>query len=238
MKLLVCVKYSADPSNTSGAYCTNPFDLFAMEMAARIKDCTGTQIYALTHGDIPSETALRDCLAAGADRAYRIDDEGDTARLFARIISEYEQRTEPFSAIFCGIQSIDGGSRYVGPALAELLQRPLIPNAIDAWIETDGIHIVQEGAFENCEWRTSTPCIISVTKPLFAPRYPTIRSRMAANRASIPLLHSTASQEVRTQAPSFTYHTLLPKPMCTFLSGTPIAVCTKLIQLWHQQDIF
>lgn len=237
MKLLVCVKYSADPSDTSGAYCTNPFDLFAMEMAARIKDCTGAQIYALTHGDIPSETALRDCLAIGADRAYRIDSEGDTARLLAHIISAHEQRTEPFSAIFCGIQSIDSGSRYMGPALAELLQRPLISDAIDAWIESDGIHIVQEGESENCEWRTSTPCIISATKPLFTPRYPTICSRMTANRVQIPLLHSTASQSICMYPPHFAYHTLPQKPICTILSGTPITACSKLIQLLYQQDI-
>lgn len=169
-----------------------------MEMAARIKDLTGAQILALTHDDALAETALRDCLAVGADQVYRICSKGDTARLLAQTIPELEQQTGSFSAVFCGIQSIDGGARYVGPALAELLRRPLIPNAIDAWSEADGIHVIQEGERHNSELRTSAPCIISVTKPLFAPGYPTIRSRMAANRAEISLLHPAASPTEKT----------------------------------------
>ena len=34
------------------------------------------------------------------------------------------------------------------------------------------------------------PCLITVTKPAFEPRYPTIRKKMAANRAVIPTLTS------------------------------------------------
>ena len=32
------------------------------------------------------------------------------------------------------------------------------------------------------------PCVITVTKPSWDPRYPTIKSKMAANRAQIPTL--------------------------------------------------
>lgn len=34
------------------------------------------------------------------------------------------------------------------------------------------------------------PCLITVTKPAFEPRYPNIRKKMAANRAEIPVLTS------------------------------------------------
>ena len=34
-------------------------------------------------------------------------------------------------------------------------------------------------------WQLSFPCVITVTKPSFNPRYPTIKSQMAANRAVI-----------------------------------------------------
>ncbi len=33
-----------------------------------------------------------------------------------------------------------------------------------------------------------TPCVITYTKPSFDPRYPTIKRKMAANRAEIPTL--------------------------------------------------
>jgi len=33
-----------------------------------------------------------------------------------------------------------------------------------------------------------TPCVITVTKPSWDPRYPSIKSKMAANRAEIPTI--------------------------------------------------
>lgn len=81
------------------------------------------------------------------------------------------------------------------------------------------------------------PCIISVTKPLFAPRYPTIRSRMAANRAEISLLHPAASPTENRQENIFTYTALPVKEACSFLSGTPVETCNKLLQEWAQQSI-
>jgi electron transfer flavoprotein alpha/beta subunit len=52
------VKYAADPTKPEEAYCTNPFDIFAMEMATRVKDVCGARIIELTIGEAAAVSAL------------------------------------------------------------------------------------------------------------------------------------------------------------------------------------
>ena len=87
MNLLVCVKQVPDTAeiridpktNTlirSGVpSIVNPFDSYAMEMAARLKDAVpGSRIVVLSMGPEQAKTALKQCLAVGADKAYLISD--------------------------------------------------------------------------------------------------------------------------------------------------------------------
>ena len=49
----------------------NPFDAYALELAARIKDKEpGTKITLVSMGPPQAENALRECLAVGGDKAY------------------------------------------------------------------------------------------------------------------------------------------------------------------------
>ena len=42
------------------------------------------------------------------------------------------------------------------------------------------------------------PCVVTFTKPAWDPRYPTIKRKMAANRAEIPTLGEDAFPEIDT----------------------------------------
>ena len=53
---------------------TNPFDLFALEAALRIKDQYGGHITVLSMGIPSAETHLRDAIAMGADEAVLLSD--------------------------------------------------------------------------------------------------------------------------------------------------------------------
>ena len=51
----------------------NPFDAYALELAARIKDKEpGTKITLVSMGPPQAENALRECLAVGGDKAYLV----------------------------------------------------------------------------------------------------------------------------------------------------------------------
>ena len=138
MNILVCIKQVPDTTEIKIDPVTNtliragvpsivnPFDAYALEIAARIKDVTPeTKIILLSMGPKQAEAALKECLAVGGDKAYLVSD-----RAF-------------------------GGADTLATSYT-------LKTAIDK-IET-------------------------VTKPSFSPRYPTIKSKMAANRATINTL--------------------------------------------------
>lgn len=76
----------------------------------------------------------------------------------------------------------------VGPEIAEHIGLPQVTYAIEAEAEEDRLVIKKEveAGFEKVA--VSYPCLITVTKPSFDPRFPTIKSKMAAKKAEINVL--------------------------------------------------
>src|SRR5438093_12880651 len=63
-----------DESNLT--YALNDYDRYALEEVLRLKDASKvTEVVALTVGPERAASALRTCLATGADRALHIKDE-------------------------------------------------------------------------------------------------------------------------------------------------------------------
>lgn len=125
----------------------NHYDMYALEAAARIRDeHPDTVIYVLSMGPEGAESALRECLAAAADRAYLAcgrefagSDTMATSRVLAESIRFIGQSNNiAFDAIFCGRQAIDGDTAQVGPELAELLGLPQVTSAVSAELVSKG----------------------------------------------------------------------------------------------------
>lgn len=122
----------------------NPFDGYALEAAARIKDKNpDTKIIAVSMGLPKAAEALRECIAIAADQAYLISDRsfgGSDTLATSYIISEAIKKIETLEGsidlIFCGKQAIDGDTAQVGPEIAEYLNLPQVTYALEA--ETDG----------------------------------------------------------------------------------------------------
>lgn len=93
-----------------------------------------------------------------------------------------------FAIIFCGKQAIDGDTAQVGPEIAEHLGLPQVTYAVETEAEEDRLVIKKEvdSGFEKVA--VSYPCLITVTKPSFDPRFPSIKSKMAARKAEITVL--------------------------------------------------
>lgn len=208
MNVLVCVKQVPDTTEIKIDPVTNtliragvpsivnPFDGYALEAAARLKDKDpDTKIVVLSMGPEQAKAALKECLAIAADKAYLVSDRafgGSDTLATSYIISQTLQRLEElegkFDAVFCGKQAIDGDTAQVGPELAEHLNYPQVTYALEAEADGDVLRIkkeVEEGA-ELIAVRT--PCVVTFTKPAWDPRYPTVKRKMAANRADIPTL--------------------------------------------------
>ena len=128
MKMLVCIKQVPDTTeiridpvkNTlirdGVPSIVNPFDAYALEIAARIKDTDpSAEIVVLSMGPEQAKVALKECLAVGGNKAYLVTDRcfggSDTlatSYILSSAIKNLEATEGKFDIIFCGKQAIDG----------------------------------------------------------------------------------------------------------------------------------
>lgn len=216
MNICVCVKQVPDTTEIKIDPVTNtlirngvpsivnPFDGYALEAAARIKDKhPDTRIIVLSMGPEQAKNALKECLGIAADKAYLISgrafggsDTLATSYILSCAIKKVAELEGGFDAIFCGKQAIDGDTAQVGPEIAEHLGLPQVTYALEAELTDDGLTILKECEDANQKIAVSLPCLVTFTKPSFDPRYPTIKRKLAANRAEIPVLGEDAFPDI------------------------------------------
>ena len=211
MNILVCVKQVPDTTEIKIDPVTNtlirngvpsivnPFDGYALEAAARIKDKhPDTRIIVLSMGPEQAKNALKECLGIG-DGMTKLKDGSDTlatSYILSCAIKKVAELEGGFDAIFCGKQAIDGDTAQVGPEIAEHLGLPQVTYALEAELTDDGLTILKECEDANQKIAVSLPCLVTFTKPSFDPRYPTIKRKLAANRAEIPVLGEDAFPDI------------------------------------------
>ena len=210
MKILVCVKQVPNTNQikidvAKGTIVRYPeeavlnlLDGFTMELAARMKDKNpGTEIVLLSMGPESAVKALKDCLAVGGDRAYLLCDDilrgADTfatTRALAAAIRRIEQTEEgTFDLVFCSKNATDGDSAQVGPQLAEQLDFAQVTYVTEADLEDEGTLMVQRQTEDGYEkLRVTLPAVLAVTKTPYEPRFPTVKGKLAATRAKVPVL--------------------------------------------------
>ena len=208
MNILVCVKQVPDTTvikidpvtNTlirdGVPAIVNPYDAFALEAAARIKDRDpDAKIVVLSMGPEQAKAALKECLSIAADKAYLVSDRAfggsdtlATSYILSETIRKVEELEGRFDAIFCGKQAIDGDTAQVGPEIAEHLGYPQVTYGLEAAVEGELVKVKKETEDGAQIIGIETPCVLTFTKPSFDPRYPTIKRKMAANKANIPVL--------------------------------------------------
>jgi electron transfer flavoprotein beta subunit len=174
----------------------NPFDGYALEAAARIKDKNPeTKIVALSMGPEQAKAALKECLAIAADKAYLVSgrsfggsDTLATSYILSKAIQKVEGIEGKFDAIFCGKQAIDGDTAQVGPEIAEYLDYPQVTYSLEAEVDGDTLKVKKEVEDGVVIIGIKMPCVATFTKPAWEPRYPTIKRKMTASKAEIPVL--------------------------------------------------
>ena len=213
MEIVVCIKQVPDTTEIKIDPVTNtliragvpsivnPFDAYALELAVQYKEkyAPDAKITVLSMGPEQAKAALKECLSVGADEAYLVSDRafgGSDTLATGYIISTTLKKLcemkgiEKFDIIFCGKQAIDGDTAQVGPQTAEYMDLPQVTYAVDMEeCTTAGAVRVKkecEDGFRVIEM--NMPCVITVTKPKFEPRYATIKSKMAANKKQIPTI--------------------------------------------------
>lgn len=144
MHIVVCIKQVPDSSQIRVHPVTNtimrqgvpaivnPYDLFALEEALRVKDAYGGHVTVLCMGPPQAEAALRKAISFGADdavlvtdRAFAGSDTLATSFALAAAIGQIN-RNMAVDLVFCGKQTIDGDTAQVGPGIAKRLGMELL----------------------------------------------------------------------------------------------------------------
>jgi electron transfer flavoprotein beta subunit len=136
MDIIVCIKQVIagdqvrfDPQthsvvSSAEASRINPFDLFALDMAVRLKKEYSGSLTAVTMGPKISEEVLWEALALGADRAVLLSDPrfaaSDTLAT-SYVLGMGIRKIGRFDLILCGMRTADSDTGQVGPQLAEEL---------------------------------------------------------------------------------------------------------------------
>lgn len=208
MNILVCVKQVPDTTEIKIDPVTNtlirdgvpsivnPYDADALEAAARIKDKNPKcKIVVLSMGPAQAKVALKKCLSIAADKAYLVSDRAfagsdtlATSYILAKTIEKIEQSEGKFDVILCGKQAIDGDTAQVGPEIAEHMNYPQITCGLEFCEDGEWLKVCREGEDGNHIVGIKPPCVITITKPAFVPRYPTIKRILVANKAEIPTI--------------------------------------------------
>lgn len=140
MHIVVCIKQVPDSAQIRVHPVTNtimrqgvptiinPYDLFALEEALRLRDRFGGEVTVLTMGPPMAEDSLRKALTFGADRAVLLTDRyfagSDTLATSYALAAALEKIGEEFGKppiVFTGKQTIDGDTAQVGPGIAKRL---------------------------------------------------------------------------------------------------------------------
>lgn len=169
----------------------NPFDMYAIEEAVRLKERIGGKVTVITMGPPQAESALREAVAMGIDDAVLICDRalaGSDTWATSYTLSCAIKKIGYFDLIICGKQASDGDTAQVGPGISVHLDIPQITyvkrieeikdNLIRAERMTEeGFEIIQ----------TPLPALFTVVKEINEPRLPSLKGLMRAKQAKITI---------------------------------------------------
>lgn len=205
-----------------------------MEEALRIRERLGEgEVVAITVGDEEAESALRRCLAMGADRAVRIDAEPldpiSTARALAPAIA-----AESPDLVLTGVQSADSVQGSTGTALAELVGLPRV--AVVTRLEWDGsgaatVDRELEGGLVDVV-EVETPALLTIQTGINQPRYANLRAIKQADQQEIAIVAA------ETGEPAYRVRRMFTPPRgegAQLLDGGPAQVAERILELVQER---
>lgn len=207
MHIVVCIKQVPDSAQIRVHPVTNtimrqgvptiinPYDLFALEEALRLRDQHGGAVTVLTMGPPTAAESLRKTLTFGADRAVLLTDRyfagSDTLATSYALSMALAKIGAEFGApaiVFTGKQTIDGDTAQVGPGIAKRLNlNQLTYVAKIAELDLAGGAITVERRAEGGTQllQTRLPALVTMLEATNEMRRGSIESALQAARADV-----------------------------------------------------
>lgn len=166
----------------------NPPDRNALEMALRIKDEFGGEVFVATMGPPVFTASLEEALAMGCDRAFLLTDRllgGSDTVPTAHALSETIHKIGGYQLIFCGEETTDASTGHVGPGIAGHLDCSQITYCSEvAYLgqRVRGKRSVEDG-FET--WEVPLPAVITANFLSNKPRPPSLTGKIRVKRGGL-----------------------------------------------------
>ena len=181
----------------------NPYDLFALETAMRLRDKHGGEVTVLTMGPPSAEESLRKALTYGADRAVLLTDRffagSDTLATSFALSKAIEKIGATWGApdiVFAGKQTIDGDTAQVGPGIArrlELHQLTYISKIVKVDREAGAVELERRAEGGTQVLLTKMPCLITMLEGSAEMRRGSFNDALRAARAEIVIWNAAAA---------------------------------------------
>ncbi len=203
MQIIVPIKQVPETSNvkmdpetgtmirTGAEAIVNPLDLYAIEIALRLREQVGGHVPALSMGPPGAAKAVKEAIAMGCDDGVLLSDRkfaGSDTWATAYALAQAIKRIGLPDLIICGERATDGDTGQVGPAIASRLDLPLATYVRRIYdISAKGLRVERmvEGGSEIL-W-TPLPALLTVVKEIAYPRLPTLRGKQRARRTELPV---------------------------------------------------
>ncbi len=220
----------------------NPFDMYAVEEAIRLKEKLGGKVAIVTMGPPQAEAALREAISMGADEGYLVcgrEFAGSDTWATSYTLAGAIRKIGGFDLIICGKQASDGDTAQVGPGISTHLNIPqvtYVKKIEEAGDKSLKVERMLEEGYEVIE--TPLPALLTVVKEINEPRIPSLRGMMKAKSAKITTLTQKELQLDSQQiglcgSPTQVVKIFAPTPRAggQMLSGEAPDVAKQLVDL-------
>jgi electron transfer flavoprotein beta subunit len=188
MNILVCIKQVPETNKVEVDPVTgvlkrngvdskmNPYDLYAIETALRLREKNGGSISVISMGPNQAMRVIKEAFAMGVDEGALISDRkfgGADVLATSYTLAQGIKKLGKFDLILCGKQTTDGDTAQVGSEVAEWLRIPSVSN-VNKIVKSDDKSItIEMDMTDDLEVaKIGFPCLLSVDKDIFTPRLP------------------------------------------------------------------
>ncbi len=201
MNIVVCIKQvpdSAAKMAVEGGQVTwgdaplvlNPWDEYAIEAALQLIEAGGGDLTVVSVGGESAKEALKTALAMGCTQAILVSDpalEGADSQASAHVLAGVIKKVGNVDAAFFGKQAIDGDMGVTAAQTARLLGWPMLGLVASLKVEGGKLQVEQSLEEGRQVVECQLPAVVSVSKDIGEPRYPSFMGIRKASRATIPI---------------------------------------------------
>lgn len=196
MNIIVCIKQVPGTSNVKVDPVTgvlirdgveskmNPYDLYALETALKLKEENGGTVTVITMGPFAAKEVLMEAIYMGADCGVLVSDRrfaGADVLATSRTLSSAIAASGNFDLILCGKQTTDGDTAQVGAEIAEYMGIPHFANVNSVAPKNESkITVISELGATIQTAEVALPCVCCTDSEINTPRLPSYKRKCEA----------------------------------------------------------